>query len=52
MTRRDLFAAALAAPLVRAVAAKIPIGYAVLETDSAATLEADLRQNLGYIRGL
>jgi sugar phosphate isomerase/epimerase len=29
-------------------------GYAVLETDtkSAATLESDLRRNLGYIRGL
>jgi sugar phosphate isomerase/epimerase len=29
-------------------------GYAVLETDSksAATLEADMRRNLGYIRGV
>ena len=29
-------------------------GYAVLETDSksAAILEADMRRNLGYIRGV
>ena len=49
MTRRDLFAAALAAPLVRAAAAKIPIGITDWNLRLSANPEAiPLAARLGF----